>query len=224
MLLLIGAVNLTNLLLIRANSRMKEMAVRQALGASRLHVVSEVVVETTLLTLAGGLARARGRRRRNPPAGCAGRRSPAPGKSHCLRCPTGMGRRARALSCMGLLLAVPIAWFNLRGRRSERDPIGDSRRNVQPGGATLATWLHRGADRAGAGPAGRGGSAGAQSGTGDGSFPGLPAGSRSHRPDLRALEQIPELAGSPGVQRKAVERASPASREFRPPASSTMCL
>ena len=54
-LLLIGAVNLTNLLLIRASSRVKETAIRQALGASRLHVVSEVVVETTLLTLAGGL-------------------------------------------------------------------------------------------------------------------------------------------------------------------------
>src|ERR1035441_1761468 len=53
-LLLIGAVNLTNLLLIRASSRVKETAVRQALGASRVHVVSEVVVETTLLTLAGG--------------------------------------------------------------------------------------------------------------------------------------------------------------------------
>jgi predicted permease len=53
-LLLIGAVNLVNLLLIRANGRLKEIAVRQALGASRLHVVSEVIVETTLLTVLGG--------------------------------------------------------------------------------------------------------------------------------------------------------------------------
>lgn len=52
--LLIGAVNLMNLLLIRANGRLKEIAVRQALGASRLHVVSEVIVETTLLTVLGG--------------------------------------------------------------------------------------------------------------------------------------------------------------------------
>lgn len=50
-LLLIGAVNLSNLLLIRASSRVKEIALRQALGASRWHVVSEVIVETTLLTL-----------------------------------------------------------------------------------------------------------------------------------------------------------------------------
>lgn len=54
-LLLIGAVNLINLLLVRASHRIKELAVRQALGASRGHVLSEVVVETTLLTLAGGL-------------------------------------------------------------------------------------------------------------------------------------------------------------------------
>jgi predicted permease len=54
-LLLIGAVNLANLLLIRASGRVKELAVRQAIGASRRHVVSAVLVETTLLTLIGGL-------------------------------------------------------------------------------------------------------------------------------------------------------------------------
>ena len=53
-LLLIGAVNLVNLLLIRANGRLKELAVRQALGAGWKYLVSEVVVETTLLTFAGG--------------------------------------------------------------------------------------------------------------------------------------------------------------------------
>ena len=54
-LLLIGAVNLVNLLLIRASGRVKELAVRQALGAGWRYLVSEVVVETTLLTFAGGL-------------------------------------------------------------------------------------------------------------------------------------------------------------------------
>ena len=51
----IGAVNLANLLLIRANGRMKETAVRQALGATRPHMVREAIVETTLLTWTGGL-------------------------------------------------------------------------------------------------------------------------------------------------------------------------
>ena len=54
-LLLIGAVNLVNLLLIRASGRAKEMAIRQSMGASRRQVVQQVMVETVLLTLAGGL-------------------------------------------------------------------------------------------------------------------------------------------------------------------------
>ena len=54
-LLLIGAVNLANLLLIRASGRLKDLAVRQALGARRRHVAIEVLSETLLLTLGGGL-------------------------------------------------------------------------------------------------------------------------------------------------------------------------
>ena len=54
-LLLIGAVNLINLLLIRASSRAKEMAIRQSMGASRLHVVRQAVTESVVLTAAGGL-------------------------------------------------------------------------------------------------------------------------------------------------------------------------
>ena len=54
-LLLIGAVNLINLLLIRASDRAKEMAIRQSMGASRGHVVRQVVTETVLLTATGGL-------------------------------------------------------------------------------------------------------------------------------------------------------------------------
>src|SRR5436305_1948856 len=54
-LLLIGAVNLVNLLLIRASGRAKEVAIRQSMGASRRHVVTQVMTETVLLTLVGGL-------------------------------------------------------------------------------------------------------------------------------------------------------------------------
>jgi predicted permease len=54
-LLLIGGVNLVNLLLIRASGRAKEMAIRQSMGASRWHVVNQVMTETVLLTLVGGL-------------------------------------------------------------------------------------------------------------------------------------------------------------------------
>ncbi len=54
-LLLIGAVNLVNLLLIRASGRAKEMAILQSMGASRGHVVRQILVETVLLTFVGGL-------------------------------------------------------------------------------------------------------------------------------------------------------------------------
>jgi predicted permease len=54
-LLLIGAVNLVNLLLIRATGRAKEMAIRRSMGASRAHVVRQIMVETVLLTFGGGL-------------------------------------------------------------------------------------------------------------------------------------------------------------------------
>ena len=54
-LLLIGGINLVNLLLIRANGRAKEFAVRQALGAGRRQLIREVMSETVLLSIGGGL-------------------------------------------------------------------------------------------------------------------------------------------------------------------------
>src|SRR5947207_11588883 len=54
-LLLIGAVNLVNLLLIRASGRAKEMAIRRSMCASPAHVVRQVMIETVLLTFVGGL-------------------------------------------------------------------------------------------------------------------------------------------------------------------------
>lgn len=55
LLLLIGGVNLANLVLIRANGRCKEIAVRQALGASRWQMASDALVENILLASGGGL-------------------------------------------------------------------------------------------------------------------------------------------------------------------------
>ena len=52
--LLIAAVNITNLALVRANGRMKELATRNALGAARSRVVRQLVTETLVLTVCGG--------------------------------------------------------------------------------------------------------------------------------------------------------------------------
>ncbi|HEY1847650.1 MAG TPA: ABC transporter permease [Opitutaceae bacterium] len=54
-LLLIGCVNLANLVLVRAGGRSREFAIRQALGAGRRHLFLDALAETTLLSLAGAL-------------------------------------------------------------------------------------------------------------------------------------------------------------------------
>ncbi len=51
----IAAVNLTNLALVRANGRLRELATRSALGAARGRVVRQLVTETSVLALAGGM-------------------------------------------------------------------------------------------------------------------------------------------------------------------------
>jgi predicted permease len=55
-LLLVGAVNLANLLLIRTNKRLKELAVRLALGAGQRRLALDALAETTVLALAGSVA------------------------------------------------------------------------------------------------------------------------------------------------------------------------
>ncbi len=112
LLLLIGSVNLANLLLIRASGRTKELAIRQALGAGRRHVAVEVIAETTLLAVIGGSL--------GLLLGAGG-----------IRLLSSMGTRQLPLGAMiafdgrlaavslaaavvvGLALAVPIIWFNL---------------------------------------------------------------------------------------------------------------
>ena len=112
-LLLIGAVNLVNLLLIRASNRSKEMAIRQAMGATRWHVVRQVVTETLLLTAAGGSL--------GVVLGAWGTQLLQVLGAN--RLPLGAeiafdGRLATiglaGAVFLGIAIAAPIAWFNLR--------------------------------------------------------------------------------------------------------------
>ena len=116
-LLVIGAVNVTNLLLIRATARLKEFAVRQALGAARRHIVAEIAVETALLTLIGGLA--------GVLIGSAGIRLLVVLGSSRLPLGAHLGFDVRvavaaiaASLATGLTMALPIAWYSVRNYSS----------------------------------------------------------------------------------------------------------
>ncbi|MGB6198737.1 MAG: ABC transporter permease [Candidatus Acidiferrales bacterium] len=128
-LLLIGAVNLVNLLLIRANGRIKELAVRQALGAGWRYLVSEVVVETTLLTFAGGLlGLAVGAGGIQLLRGLGADRLPM-GSRIVFDSRLAMIGLVAAI-VMGIVLAVPVAWFQLRRH------LGNALQSQSRGGMT----------------------------------------------------------------------------------------
>ena len=113
-LLLIGAVNLANLLLVRATGRTKEYGVRLALGASRAQLARALVVETLVLVLLGGLlglalgaAALRG-------VGSLAARLDLVG-APALSPPVTLAALGVSV-VLGLLLSLPVVWHTLQGK------------------------------------------------------------------------------------------------------------
>ena len=131
-LLLVGGVNLVNLLFIRATARRRERAVRQAIGASRGQIVREVLIETMILTVAGGAC--------GLALGAAGVRLIA--LLGVDQLPLGarigvdgrMGVVAMVGSVpLGLVMSVPVAWFSLRDWST--NPVRTESRSITAGRA-----------------------------------------------------------------------------------------
>lgn len=134
-LLLIGAVNLANLLLIRASAHTRELAIRQALGASRGQVAAQVLAETMVIALLGGLL--------GLGFGSAGLRTltllgtdrlPLGSAIH-FDLTVALAALAGA-AVVGLLLALPLVWFNLHGNLA---PV----LNTESRGGTTTRATHR---------------------------------------------------------------------------------
>ena len=111
-LLLIGAVNLVNLLIIRASGRVREMAIRQSMGARRRDIVRQVLIESVFLTVIGGLfgvlVGAWGTRLLEV---LGANRLPLGGRIAFDGWLAFIGFAAAVI--LGIVIAVPIAWFNL---------------------------------------------------------------------------------------------------------------
>jgi predicted permease len=134
-LLLIGVVNLVNILLIRATARQRELVLRQVLGAGRGHIALQVVLETLVLTGAGAvLGIALGAASLRTLAALGTDRMPL-GTSIAFDGMVAAAAMAVAL-VVGLLLAAPLVWFNLRGQLA---PV----LNTESRGGTTTRATHR---------------------------------------------------------------------------------
>ena len=114
LLMIIGSINLVNLLLMRASGRTKELAIRQSMGASRRHITVQVLTETLLLTVAGGVL--------GLVVGAGGIRllsvlgvNQLPLGAHIAFGWSVALTTLATVTILGAVLALPIVWFNLRG-------------------------------------------------------------------------------------------------------------
>ncbi len=134
-LLLIGAVNLANLFMVRATSRTKEFSLRRALGARQKQIVISLLVESMMLSLAGGLI--------GTGIGIASIRAAA--RYAASQLPSDMVPQVDQTVCLGalgvsallgLLFAMPAVWVSAHGSLA-------SALAVESRGGTTTRSVHR---------------------------------------------------------------------------------
>ncbi|MDD2763618.1 MAG: ABC transporter permease [Opitutaceae bacterium] len=134
-LLLIGAVNLVNLLLIRASAHSRELAIRQTLGASHGQVAAQILTETMVVALlGGGLGLGVGAAALRMLALLGTDRLPL-GTVITFDWTIALTALGGA-AAVGLLLALPLIWFNLHGTLA---PV----LNTESRGGTTTRTTHR---------------------------------------------------------------------------------
>ena len=218
LLLAIGAVNLANLLLIRAAARAREFAVRQAIGASRWHVIGEVMVETLVLTVLGGVAgmglgaggvqllQSLGADRL--PLGARIAFDGAPGTRVSGR---GSGNRRRSRRADRLVQPA--------GAVGRRAALALARRHREPRGDPRPPRVSDRADGPGVRSARGRRATGPQPPEGDVARAWLPAGPRDDGTALAAVAHLRERRRTIGLHRAPPGSACPPTRRSRPPPS-----
>jgi putative ABC transport system permease protein len=126
-LLVIGLVNVANLLLVRAASRSRELAVRRAIGARASHIVAAVMTEALLLSAAGAAAGVPLAQAGITLLGTLGANRLPLGASITFDATAAIVAAATAVLC-GVLLGAATAWPHLR------DGAGDALRADTRGG------------------------------------------------------------------------------------------